>query len=83
LKASCSGWSSPSGASPSTVSTLDHRAGAAVPGVTADVRPGQVEVVAQEVDEQPPHLHVALVALAVDFDRDALPADRLHHADAS
>ena len=39
-----------------------HRAGAAVAGVAADVRAGQVEVVAEEVDEQPARLDLALVA---------------------
>jgi hypothetical protein len=39
----------------------DHRARAAVAGVAADVRAGQVEVVADEVDEQPPRLDLALV----------------------
>ena len=37
------------------------RAGAAVAGVAADVRAGQLEVVAEEVDEQPPRVDVALV----------------------
>ena len=45
-----------------------HGAGAAVAGVAADVRPGQVEVVAEEVDEQPPRLDLALVGRAVDLD---------------
>ena len=36
-------------------------AGAAVAGVAADVRPGQVEVVADEVDEQPARVDLALV----------------------
>ena len=39
----------------------EHRARAAVAGVAADVRPGQVEVVAEEVDEQPARLDLALV----------------------
>src|SRR5215218_9418835 len=49
----------------------DHRAGAAVAGVTADVAAGQVEVVAEEVDQQLPRLHLPLVRRAVDRDRDA------------
>ena len=55
-------------------STMD-RAGAAVAGVAADVRPGQVEVVADEVDEQAARLDLALVALAVDLDRDRALVD--------
>ena len=51
--------------SPSTIT----RARAAVARVAADVRPRQVEVVAEEVDEQPARLDLALVALAVDLDR--------------
>ena len=41
-----------------------------LPGVAADVRAGQVEVVADEVDEELPRLDLALVALAVDRDVD-------------
>ena len=48
----------------------DHRAGAAVAGVAADVAAGQVEVVANEMDEQLPRLDLALVGRAVDRDRD-------------
>jgi hypothetical protein len=40
----------------------------AVARVAADVRAGQVEVVAEEMDEQPPRLDVALVELAVHLD---------------
>jgi hypothetical protein len=36
---------------------------------------GQVEVVAQEVDEQPPRLDLALVGRAVDLDADRLRSD--------
>ena len=42
---------------------------AAVAGVAADVRAGEAEVVAQEVDEQEPRLDVGLVRLAVDGER--------------
>ena len=45
----------------SSAPSYDDRAGAAVAGVAADVRAGQVEVVAEEVDEQPPGLDLALV----------------------
>ena len=45
---------------------VDDRAGAAVAGVAADVRAGQVEVVAEEVHEQPAGLDVVLDLLAVD-----------------
>src|SRR5262249_16906457 len=48
----------------------DHRACAAVAGVAADVAAGQVEIVAQEVDEELARLDVALVGRAVDGDRD-------------
>src|SRR3954471_24431928 len=41
----------------------------AVGGVVAPMRPGQPELVAQEVDEQQPRLDVAGVLLAVDGDR--------------
>src|SRR6266850_1744663 len=42
-----------------------HGAGAAVRGVAADVRPGQAQVLAQEVDEQQPGLDPELVRGAV------------------
>src|SRR5262249_18073641 len=48
----------------------DHRARAAVARVAADVAARQVEVVAQEVDEELARLDVALVGRAVDGDRD-------------
>ena len=48
----------------------DHRARAAVAGVAADVAAGQVEVVAQEMDEELARLDVALVGRPVDGDRD-------------
>src|SRR4051812_6297066 len=54
------------------VAVVEHGAGAAVAGVAADVRARQVEVVADEVDEQPPCLDLALVQLAVDVDLDRL-----------
>ena len=57
---------------------VDDGARAAVAGVAADVRAGQVEVVAQEVDEQAARLDVVLDLLAVDRDGDALARDRLH-----
>src|SRR5919201_1526424 len=43
----------------------EHRARASVAGVAADVAAGQVEVVAQEVDEQASRLHLSLVRGAV------------------
>ena len=42
-------------------SVEDHRAGAAVAGVAADVAARQVEVVAQEMDQELARLDVALV----------------------
>ena len=53
-------------------------AGAAVAGVAADVRSGQLELVADEVDEQAPRIDVALVDVAVDLDRDRHARRRLH-----
>ena len=47
-----------------------HGAGAAAAGVAADVGAGEIEVVAEEVDEQPRARDVALVGRAVDLDRD-------------
>ena len=44
-------------------------AGAAVGGVTTDVRAGQPQLVAQQVDEQQSGLDLAVVAGAVDLDR--------------
>src|SRR4029077_6524809 len=46
------------------------RAGAAVAGVAADMASRQVEVVADEVDQQLPGLDLALVLDAVHGDRD-------------
>ena len=57
-----------------------HGAGAAVAGVAADVRAGQVEVVADEVHQQPPGRDLALVGRAVDLDRDRPAVARLAHA---
>ena len=48
----------------------DHRARAAVAGVAADVAAREVEVVAQEVDEELARLDVALVGRPVDGYRD-------------
>src|SRR5438034_6759345 len=47
-------------------------AGSAVPRVATDVTAGQVEIVADEVDQQPPRIDLALVLLAVDVDGDRL-----------
>src|SRR5262245_16604673 len=57
---------------------VDHRARAAIARIAADVRAREVEVVAEEVHEEAPGLDLALVALAVDGDRDPLRRDRLH-----
>src|SRR5207253_5218940 len=48
----------------------DHRARAALAGVAADVAARQVEVVAQEMDEELTRLDVALIRRPVDGDRD-------------
>ncbi len=52
----------------------DDAARAAVAGVAADVAAGQVEVVAEEVDEEAPRVDVALVEDAVDGDGDLVLA---------
>ena len=56
-----------------------HRARAAVAGVAADVRSGETEVVADEVDEQAAGRHVVLDLLAVDLERDGAARDRRRH----
>ena len=43
----------------------EHRAGAALAGVAADVRAGEVQLLAQEVHEQHPRLDVGFPHLAV------------------
>ena len=47
-----------------------HRARTAVPGVAADVRPREPEVVAQEVDEEAARRDVELDLLAVHLEGD-------------
>ena len=57
------------------------RAGAARRRVAADVRPGQAEALAQDVDEELPRLDLELVPRAVDRDRDLshdFPPSRLN-----
>src|SRR4051794_15188700 len=49
---------------------------AAVARIAAHVRPGQPEVVTQQMDEQEAGLHIGFVDLAVDGDRDVLGAHR-------
>jgi phage terminase large subunit-like protein len=56
-----------------------HRAHAADALLAADVGTGQAEVVAEEVDEQPPRLDLALHLLAVHGHVDADRLDRLGH----
>ena len=46
----------------------DHRAGAALAGVAADVRAGQAQLLAQEVHQQQPGFNVRLADLAVHGD---------------
>ena len=48
----------------------EHRAGAALAGVAADLGAGEAERLAQEVHEQQPRLDVALIGAAVDGDPD-------------
>jgi hypothetical protein len=55
-------------------SIQENRARAAVAGVAADVGAGQVEVVADEVDEELARLDLALVPLAVHGYRDRVLA---------
>src|SRR5262249_5810071 len=57
----------------------DHRAGAAVAGIAADVRAGEVKVVAEKVDEQAPGLDLSLVGRAVHLDADRRLCDRVAH----
>ena len=52
------------------------RAGAAVARVAADVRAGQAEDVAKQVDEEQPRLDVGIAGLAVDGERDVLGRHR-------
>ena len=47
-----------------------HRAGAADAMLAADVGAGQAKVLAEEVDEKPPGLHLGHVRLAVDGQAD-------------
>ena len=51
-------------------------AGAALAGVAADVRAGQVEILAERLDEEPSGLDVELPVLAVDLERDVQLAHR-------
>ena len=53
-----------------------HRAGAAVGGVTTDVGAGQAEDVAQQVHQQQARLDVGLAGLAVDGQGDVMRAHR-------
>src|SRR5918999_233305 len=62
------------------VPVQQDRARAAVAGVAADMRPRQLEVVTQEVDEQAPRFDVALVLDSVDDDGDELARNRLHYS---
>ena len=48
----------------------ENGARAAVPGIAADVAAGQIDVVADEMDEQSPRIDFPLVGLAVDLDTD-------------
>src|SRR5207237_8105878 len=50
-----------------------HGAGAAMRGVAADVRAGQAEGLAQEVDEEQPRLDLDAVGNAVDGQLDVMP----------
>src|SRR5512144_1769283 len=56
-----------------------HRAGTAVPRVAADMRPGEAEVVAEEVDEEPARRNLVLDLLAVDLDRHGLARHGPHY----
>src|SRR5918995_7458772 len=59
------------------------RAGAAVARVAADMCSRQLEVVADEMDEQAARVDLALVRLAVDLDRDREARDRLRAHDVA
>src|SRR6185369_4389824 len=54
------------------LAVLQHRAGAAVGGVTADVRAGHGERLAQEMNQQEPRFDLRLVIAAVDLDVDLM-----------
>src|SRR6266498_4249101 len=58
----------------------EHGTGTTVAGVAADVASGQIEVVTDEMDEETSRVHLALVRLAVDLDRDRLARDDVHLA---
>ncbi len=60
-----------------SVAVEQHRAGAAISRVTADVTAGQVEIVADEVDQQSSRVDLTLVLLAIDVDGDRLAGDSL------
>ena len=51
-----------------------HGAGAALARVAPDVRAGQIEVLAQEVDQKQSRLYVHRAHLAIDGDRDFVPS---------
>ena len=51
------------------------RARAALAGVAPDVGPGQLQVLAEELDEHPSWLDVPLSSLSVDDERDVLGHD--------
>src|SRR5437899_11440440 len=55
------------------IAVEQHRAGAAVRGVAADVRAGQAQVLAEQVDEQQPRLDLHAVRSAVDGQLDVMP----------
>src|SRR6266704_2019128 len=69
-KALCSSSISRESERPSTVSTLQPSACAANAVLAADVRAGELELVAKEVGEVEPRGHAALHALAVDSEGD-------------
>ncbi len=52
------------------------RARAALAGVAADVRAGQVQVLPQDLDQEPPGLDIHLPALAIHLERDVLLGHR-------
>ena len=56
----------------------EYRAGTAVSRVAADVTAGEIEIVADEMDQEAPGIDLALEALPVDVDRDRLARDGVH-----
>src|ERR1051325_830624 len=53
----------------------EYRARAAIRRIAADVRPREIQVLAEKVDQQQPRLHLGRVRLAIDGDGHAHAVD--------